>query len=405
MKNKFLIYLDFILYYLLLFIPLGLISGPFIADLLVSISSIIFLIIVSIKGLKIIKHQNILILCIIVYLLIILSSLLSEHPSYSIKTTMPYIRIFILIFSIFYVIENSKYEFLKSLQISFFFIYLFLSVDTLFQVFEGKTILGLARYNERTSGIFGEELVLGGFVVRSIPIYISLFFFNYNLFNKLFNNLQKIVIFNTLLIIFFTGERTAFLLSIILFITMFVCLRRELIKFFLLFFLISFTIFINLNYAKNLTERYAFLNPSKTSQIIFNSPYILHYKNAFLIFKDNPLTGVGPNNFNKTCNNLYKNGCATHPHNIYMEILAETGFIIFLILFVIYIYILIEYIKLLLKSFYKKKIKNYLPKLFIITSLIINFFPIIGSGSIFNNWFAILLFFPIGIYLSIYENK
>ena len=53
------------------------------------------------------------------------------------------------------------------------------------------------------------------------------------------------------------------------------------------------------------------------------------YKTSFKMFKSNLLLGVGPKMFRKECrNNKYyidKNSCNTHPHNTYIQLLAETG--------------------------------------------------------------------------------
>ena len=52
------------------------------------------------------------------------------------------------------------------------------------------------------------------------------------------------------------------------------------------------------------------------------------------MFKENPFTGVGISNYQFACLNYesYKKqminyNCASHPHNIYIQIFAETGLI------------------------------------------------------------------------------
>ena len=61
--------------------------------------------------------------------------------------------------------------------------------------------------------------------------------------------------------------------------------------------------------------------------------YLLAYK----MFINNPITGIGINNFKYMCeiNEFYNNlminyDCASHPHNIYIQWLAEGGLIVFL---------------------------------------------------------------------------
>ena len=66
------------------------------------------------------------------------------------------------------------------------------------------------------------------------------------------------------------------------------------------------------------------------------------------MFLDNPITGIGINNFKYLCNNneFYKNmmvnyDCASHPHNIYIQWLTEGGIIVF-IFFILYLFFLLN---------------------------------------------------------------
>ena len=77
-------------------------------------------------------------------------------------------------------------------------------------------------------------------------------------------------------------------------------------------------------------------------------PSIDCYKSAYKMFTNNVFVGVGPNMFRFECNNskYYEpNGCSTHPHNTYLQLLAETGIIgaapiIFSFLFVCFLFFL-----------------------------------------------------------------
>ena len=68
------------------------------------------------------------------------------------------------------------------------------------------------------------------------------------------------------------------------------------------------------------------------------------------MFLDNPLTGVGINNFKYLCNlkesyreMMVNYDCASHPHNIYIQWLAEGGVVVF-ITFILYLLFLINFI-------------------------------------------------------------
>jgi O-antigen ligase len=101
----------------------------------------------------------------------------------------------------------------------------------------------------------------------------------------------------------------------------------------------------------------------------------------------------------------YKNGCNTHPHNIYLQFLSELGIIgcfLFLIIFVYSSYCLFI---LVVKSF-KKKLNNVEHCLaLVILCVITSMFPIFPSGNYFNNWLLVISYLPIGFYLSLANDK
>ena len=76
------------------------------------------------------------------------------------------------------------------------------------------------------------------------------------------------------------------------------------------------------------------------------------YKIALNMFLEKPLVGHGTKIFRHYCakpeNFVSGNACTTHPHNILMQFLAETG-LIGTIFYILVIYFLIKY---LLNNFY-----------------------------------------------------
>ena len=84
-----------------------------------------------------------------------------------------------------------------------------------------------------------------------------------------------------------------------------------------------------------------------------------HMRAGLQIFNDNKLFGVGIKGFRYECgkdkytlNNFY--ACTTHPHNTYVQLLAETGIFGFLFVLIFYIYLAF----MTLKFIFFKKYRN-----------------------------------------------
>ena len=88
----------FKLYYIL---PFLLVSGPFLPDLLVSISSIFFLIYFMLYEKKLLKISWIFYF-ILFYFILILTSIFSINLFTSLKSSIPYLRFLIMVLSVYY---------------------------------------------------------------------------------------------------------------------------------------------------------------------------------------------------------------------------------------------------------------------------------------------------------------
>ena len=95
--------------------------------------------------------------------------------------------------------------------------------------------------------------------------------------------------------------------------------------------------------------------------------------------------------------------CSTHPHNFYIQLLAETGLIGSIFLIIFYLWIVREYFKEIYKLFKKKQIN--LTKYYFLSTLLIIFLPISPSGNFFNNWVASNYSFSIGLLYFFINNN
>ena len=166
-KNNF-------LSYLLIIFPPMLVTGPFLPDLILSVSSIFFLFyLLSTKNLSFLKNDFI-IISLIFYVYLVLGSLFSQEIIFSIKNTFFYFRFFIFAFLLKYLILNNQ-NFLKNFSLSIFFTLLIISIDAIIEFYLGyHWLFNKTNYTEftianRISGLFDEEYILGGFILSLFP--------------------------------------------------------------------------------------------------------------------------------------------------------------------------------------------------------------------------------------------
>ena len=90
--------------------------------------------------------------------------------------------------------------------------------------------------------------------------------------------------------------------------------------------------------------------------------------------------------------------CNTHPHNFYIQLLAETGILGFSFLFFLLIFSIYRSIKYLYHKFYSsevfEKYSNF--KISLISGIMATIFPLTTNGNFFNNYLMILYFLPLG---------
>jgi O-antigen ligase len=392
-----------------------LIWGPFFPDLIVSISALFFLFyIFKNNQFHFFNKKPLVIFFIFCIYCILLSILVAADTMLSFEASLFYFRIGVFSCFIWYLIEKDK-----SILIFFYYAlilcFLALVIDGYIQYFAGVNLTGFKISGIRVSSFFGDELIMGSYLSRFFPLLFALFLVKkkqkYEIY---FIGLLFILVD---ILIFMSGERSSFFflnLSTIFIII----LIKEYQKFRLITFIIAAicVVILSLNSSK-LNER-MFKDPAKNMGLVKNSEKAVIFstqhdsliRTAYNMFKGQPIFGHGPKMFRIICaDEKYATGitpCMTHPHNFYIQLLAETGIIGFLFLFGALVYVIYT----ALRQFKSKILKEKRPlsdyQVCLLAGILITVWPLTTNGNFFNNWLMITYSLPVGFYLqSIYSKK
>lgn len=499
--------------FLICIFPLSLITGPLIAEIIIFFVILIFFTnIFTLRNYIIFKNFYFIYFGFyIIYLLFI--SLISDYRDEIFIKNLFFFRFFLFVFSIYFFFQI-KETLIKSLFLGLSLVLAILIFDGFYQYFFNVNILGYQQLRpDRVAGLFGDRLVLGSYLSKFVFIYCGLFFY----FQSNMKNYQKIIyvtlILLTFIIIFISGDRAAFFITIFGFMLLFLFLNINLKKKIIVFVTALGSLFVTFSYNENIFDRYInqtidqfnILSIKKDDNIFESFKYYnLTWQTAYKAFINKKIFGHGPKTFRNYCSDekfitlshklsvqrndrqafevhkkfmnvevsnifvktgddidldthilnyeyrknffkfysskkgkatniltkkgdfinpghiilqldltntnispetyFYRDGCTTHPHQIYLQLLSETGLIGFLFIFLSLLYAIFCIIKFgYLKLFRNKIIYNNF-QICIIVNLILFLFPFTTSGNFFNNWYTMLHLIQISVSLYAFQN-
>lgn len=404
----------FIIFFLLT--PIVIFFSKFLSDFFltaVSIYSLIYLI-----KFKLFDYIKSLIFFFIILIYFCINLVVNNFDIVLILKSLSLIRFPLFILFAFLAINNV--EFLKKKLYIFYILILIFLVNLYSQALFRYDIFGNILENDyqRISSFFGDEYIAGSYLFFIFSIII------------LITDKFKMPILSLLYLIyigiFLSGDRTPFIIVNLFLIIFFLINIKKITTFkkniFSILFistLFFFLILFNSNHSIKITavEKYKgtykdIVNDIKNKETendlgLKRWGHYGIFSKSLVIFQNNIFFGTTYKSFRKECSNkkydedylkltggLEYNGCSTHPHNIYLEMLSEQG----LIGFVLLLLLIYNFFKLSNKNFNYKDI-NY--KIF----LVVFFFPLKPFGSFYSNFGLIMFSSTIAFYIFFNKKK
>ena len=392
-----------------------LIWGPFFPDLIVSISALFFLFYVfKNKEFHFFNNKPLIIFFIFCIYCILLSVFIAEDTMLSFESSLFYFRIGVFSCFIWYLIDKHK-SILTFFYYALVLCFLALVIDGYIQYITGVNLAGFKISGNRVSSFFGDELIMGSYLSRLFPLLFALFLIKKKQKYEIYFIGALFILVEVL--IFMSGERSSFFF-LNLSTVFIIILIKEYQKFRLLTFIIAIVCVLILSFNSSKLSERMFKGPAKDmgliksseEAVIFSPQHDSLIRTAYNMFKDKPLFGHGPKMFRIVCaDEKYATGvtpCLTHPHNFYIQLLAETGIIGFLFLFSALVYVIYTALRQLKSIIFKQKrpLSDY--QVCLLAGILITVWPLTTNGNFFNNWLIIAYSLPVGFYFqSIYSKK
>ena len=377
--------------YLFLFslIPISIIIGSSVSLINILTISVVFLIFSAISIEKEIFKNSALIFLILLYIYLIFNSFIAIDFEMSATRNFGFIRYILLFIAVNYFFELSDK---KNNIFSFWsLVIIIVAIDSFIEFYFGHNILGYGElYGDRIVSFFKDEPIVGAYLGAFVFIIIGYFFDKFIEKDLKFKLLLTLVIFILFSAILITGERSNGIKVMLGLILFFILNRRLNLKFKIFTLLGVITIFsfaiLNSSYLKNRYYTmfiYHFYDTERFSNFIKKQQYFELYRSGIAVFKDYPFFGVGNKNY-RVVTSKYENikddyEYSTHPHQIYFELLSEHGAVGTIILLSLIFSMMFKNLKIIILS------RNSI-QLGCFIYLIINFLPVLPSGSFFADF-------------------
>lgn len=399
---------------LIILLPVALITGPAVPDIIITSVAIFFLFQSFQKKLWGYFRHPLVIGILIFCFYGIARSLFSEFPIKSLDNegSAFYFRYLLFALGFAYLLKKNPHL-AKCFLISLILCAMIVSIDAYYQSFTGFNFFGNSSSNDqkRLTGLFGDEAIIGRYICYIVPL-------TFTLINNIYKTNRILILLSisflvfSEIIVFLSGERAPFFyistfsLLIVIFIPKYRLIRLIglIVTFFSILFIMELKPEAKERMLDNTIDQ---ISSTEIPYMPYSPHHEQHYIGALKISKDYPIFGIGTNLFRYFCNKpeyVYKQSCSSHPHNYYIQILSEKGLVGLLFLLTFYGY----FCYLMLRQFYfmiLKKHQKIMPfnSFLYVMMLVVFWWPIIPTMSFYNNWNNVFYFIIFGLFL--FNNK
>ena len=385
--------------------PLCFILGSLIINLNTLCIGILFLIICFKNNLFNIFKNRYFILLGLLWLSFLINLFFSTNFENSLLRVIGFFRFILLAFAVKFFFENCTNNLKNKVHLIWLITLIIISLDLILEYFTGQNILGYSSpMRGRLSGFLADELKIG-------HLYLGFFIICYVTFFRLTKNYSLLTLFIIfgIFISLIIGERANFLRFFAISFIFFLFFEKKNFKIKILFLLFAFLItFVVINFNNEYKKRFygQLIKPiieSKSLKVMLdNTVHGANYNRGIEIFKKNQFFGVGINNFRiESGKKIYDNknlkfndnGASTHPHQIHIELLSETGifgyssFLIFMIISMFFSF----------KNFIKNRNLYVFAAFLFITFVLL---PIVPTGSFFTTFGATIFWINYGLMIN-----
>ena len=400
--------LIFSLFTLIILFPISYLLGNSIINLFLFLISLTYLFyLIKNKKIAEFKKSSFLILFSL-WITFVINLFLSQNFDLSLNRVLKFIFIIFFVSAIKFIIRYKNYFFENYIYKIWSLIFLIVIFDLVFEYIFGHNILGNKSYMPgRLTGFIDGELVIGYYFIGFALL--AFIFLDKQIGKK---NYTFFILLIFIYVSFLIGERSNFIkffiASLIFFLIVYeIDLKKKIIGILITASILYITVSnINIYKTRFVYQMPNLLEKNGIKKYMLNSTYGSHYNTALSVFKNNIIFGVGIKNYREeSVKKIYTDQnkdfkfqiMGTHPHQIHLELLSETGIFGYLSFFSFIIYSLY----LSLSSFLKSKNHYQLAAiLFVICSLI----PLLPSGSFFSTYTSVLFWFNYALMMAYTKN-